>query len=309
MAGPIRLAVVGVGKIARDQHVPALAANCAFRLVAAASHHGKLSGVPSFADLASLLNAQPGVDAVSICTPPAGRHAVARVALDAGLHVMLEKPPGLTVADVEDLAARAARGNLTLFAAWHSREAACVTSARAWLADRSIASIRTTWKENIRVWHPGQHWILDRDGFGVFDPGINALSILTHILPRRLKLRSAMLRYPENRQAPIAAELDLLYDEATPAPASFDFLHEGRQQWDIEIDTDRGALVLSEGGQRLHIDGVERCAGENREYPGLYARFAQLIARRACDVDTRPLQLALAACTTGVRIQAPAFEF
>ena len=41
----------------------------------------------------------------------------------------------------------------------------------------------------------------------MFDPGINALSIATRILPERLFVREATLLFPENRQTPIAARI------------------------------------------------------------------------------------------------------
>ena len=47
----LKLAIVGLGKIARDQHLPALAASDAFELVGVASPHNALAGVPSFKDL------------------------------------------------------------------------------------------------------------------------------------------------------------------------------------------------------------------------------------------------------------------
>ena len=57
----------------------------------------------------------------------------------------------------------------------------------------------------MRRWHPGQEWIWKAGGFGVFDPGINALSIATHIIPKSFFVTSAILDFPDNRQAPIAA--------------------------------------------------------------------------------------------------------
>ena len=63
------------------------------------------------------------------------------------------------------------------------------------------------WKEDVRVWHPGQRWIWEPGGFGVFDPGINALSIVARIFPGALFVREAELSYPRNKQTPIAAEL------------------------------------------------------------------------------------------------------
>lgn len=304
----IRIALVGVGKIARDQHAPALGKDASFNLAAAVSRHGALHGVHMFSDIHSMLESGVRLDAVSLCTPPAGRHALARIALDAGLHVMLEKPPGATVSEVDDLAARARAGGVTLFTSWHSREAAAVEPARAWLLQRKIKCVRTTWKEDIRVWHPGQDWILEPGGFGVFDPGINALSILTHILPGRLTLQRATLHFPVNKQAPIAAELDLLHDAVAPVAAAFDFLQTGPQRWDIEVETDDGVLLLSDGGCRLAINAEEQVAAMNCEYPRLYRRFAQLVAAGASDVDVRPQQLVADAFMLGRRVGAAAFE-
>ncbi len=51
------------------------------------------------------------LDAVAICTPPQVRHAIARDAIEAGKHVLLEKPPTATLSELEDLrrAGRASR--------------------------------------------------------------------------------------------------------------------------------------------------------------------------------------------------------
>jgi predicted dehydrogenase len=306
---PIRIALIGVGKIARDQHAPALRKDERFQIAATVSHEGSLPGIPGFKDLDSLLRASIEVDAVSICTPPLHRCSIAADALRSGLHVMLEKPPGIVPGDVEKLARAAYVARRTLFASWHSREAACVAVAREWLGTRQIRSVRTTWKEDIRVWHPGQHWILESEGFGVFDPGINALSILTHILPQPFTMRDATLSFPSNRGAPIAAELDLVYADTVPAPATFDFLYAGEPQWDIEVATDAGTLTLREGGRSLEIDGAPQQVGDNQEYPRLYSRFAGLIAANECEVDLAPLHIVFEALALGRRIDTAAFEF
>jgi len=305
---PIRLALVGIGKIARDQHIPALRANALFELVAAVSRSGGIENLPCFADIDDLLESGLEVDAVSLATPPQGRHAIAGAALDAGLHVMLEKPPAATVSEVADLAARARAAGLTLFTTWHSREAASVDAARDWLVGKTLRSARIDWREDIRVWHPGQDWILQPGGLGVFDPGINALSIVTAILTDPLLLQSARLEFPANRQAPIAAQLSLRSGEA-PVEAAFDFLQTGPQSWEIALETDSGRLVLSDGGQRLAIDGAEVSAGANEEYPRLYRRFASLVRESARDVDLAPLQLVADAFLLGERVEASPFSF
>jgi predicted dehydrogenase len=177
MEPKIKLALVGIGAIARNEHLPLLATSGEFSLAATVSRHGSLDGVPNFFDLQELLGSGEAIDAVSFCTPPQGRSAMARAALEAGRHVMLEKPPGATMAEVGALARLAETKGLTLFASWHSRQAAGVEPARAWLADKEIRAVRIVWKEDVHVWHPGQEWIWAPGGFGVFDPGINALSI------------------------------------------------------------------------------------------------------------------------------------
>lgn len=172
---PIKIALIGVGKIARDQHIPAILADPAFELVATVSRHGGLDGYPNHGSVEELVAAGYGLDAVSLCTPPAGRHTLAQTAIRAGLHVMLEKPPATTLGEAKDIVDLAEAEGVTLFASWHSLAAAAVEPARAWLVGRRVHSVQIDWLENIREWHPGQEWILGAGGFGVFDPGINAL--------------------------------------------------------------------------------------------------------------------------------------
>jgi D-galactose 1-dehydrogenase len=304
---PIRLALVGLGKIARDQHLPVIAADDRFELAAVVSRNADLDGVPHFATLVELLASDVAFDAVSLCTPPQPRHALAHLALAAGKHVMLEKPPGATLSEVEDLRLTAAERGLTLQTTWHSRYAQGVAPAREWLADKTIKSVRIDWREDVRVWHPGQDWIWEPGGLGVFDPGINALSIATAILPRPFFLTEATLHTPENRQSPIQAELDFVDAAGAPIRAEFDFLQTGPQTWDITVDTGNNVLKLSHGGAKLWIDDVLLREGPDAEYAGLYDAFARLVADATSDVDVSPLRHVADAFLLGRRVVAPAF--
>ncbi len=291
----IRLAMVGFGKIAHDQHLPVAQASPAFDLAATVSKDGKgVEGTPHFSDMAALIDSGIAVDAVAICTPPQVRRAVALQAIAQGWHVFLEKPPASTLAEVAVLRTAAEEKRVSLFTSWHSRFAPGVEPARLWLADREIRSVTVTWREDVRVWHPEQQWIWQPGGFGVFDPAINALSIITHILPRPLMVEEADLDVPANLAAPIAARVSLRDTAGVPVAMDLDFRQEGPQSWDIMVETDAGTMTLSKGGDELSLPGgapTSPNAGPHDEYAALYARFADLIASGASDVDVTPLTL------------------
>ncbi|HEX7849497.1 MAG TPA: Gfo/Idh/MocA family oxidoreductase [Sphingomonas sp.] len=304
----VRIGLVGLGKIARDQHLPALAANPGFDLVAIASRNATLDSVVNFPTIEAMLGSDVALDAVSLCTPPRGRFDQARAAIEAGLHVMMEKPPAATISEAVALADLAQAKGVVLFATWHSREAAGVEPARAWLAGRRIDAVRIAWREDIRRWHPGQDWILEAGGFGVFDPGINALSIATRILPDPLRVDTATITVPAGRQGPLKATLAMV-SGVVPVSADFDFLQTGPQTWDIEVDTDAGMLVLSLGGSILRLPGEPSRDAADTEYPGLYRRFAELVATGKSDVDLRPLQLVADAFLIAERTTSDPFEW
>jgi D-galactose 1-dehydrogenase len=298
----IKIGIVGLGKIAKDQHIPALRADSTYELIAVATQHGDAPfEVPTFRTLGDMIDGCPELKAVSFCTPPQGRYLLARQALEKGLHVMLEKPPGTTISEVEDLVSSAYARGIALFASWHSRAAPAVDAARRWLQERSVRTVTVRWKEDVRKWHPGQHWIWQPGGLGVFDPGINALSVITKILPRAVFVTEASLFYPANRDTPIAAKLALSDSTGMIIDAEFDFRQTGEQTWDIIVDTDAGQLKLRNGGSTMQINELAVDIPRSREYPSLYRHFAELIRDRKTDVDLVPLQLVADAFLLGSR--------
>lgn len=304
---PIHIALVGVGKIARDQHLPSIATNPDFELIAAASRHGTVDGIDNFKSIEEMLEAVPQIEAVSLCMPPQYRYEAAHRALSAGKHVFLEKPPGATLSEVEDLQALAAKNGLSLFASWHSRYAPAVEAAKAYLASTAIRSMKVIWKEDVRHWHPNQEWIWQAGGLGVFDPGINALSIVTHILPRPVFITKATLEFPENRDAPIAAGINFTDAAGLDLSAEFDWRQTGKQSWDIIAETDAGRMLLSEGGAKLSVDGILKHDEPEQEYPMLYKRFAEIIKAGQSDVDIAPLRHVADAFMLGRRKFVDAF--
>ncbi|SDR72372.1 Gfo/Idh/MocA family protein [Agrococcus carbonis] len=95
---PLRVAVIGAGywgpNLARNFRASAaweLASICDLDLERAQRVADRVGGAPVDSDLAAVL-ADPTIDAVAIATPARTHHAIALAALEAGKHVMVEKP-------------------------------------------------------------------------------------------------------------------------------------------------------------------------------------------------------------------------
>lgn len=308
-----KIALVGIGKIARDQHIPAIENSPDWQLSAAVSRHGKIDGTDNYVNFATMLQARSDIQVVSLCMPPVPRFNYAYAAIKAGRHVMLEKPPGATLSEVQTLVSMAETAGVCLYATWHSREAAAVAQAKFWLADKTLIDLKITWKEDVRRWHPGQDWIWEAGGLGVFDPGINALSILTEILPVPIHLTSAELSFPENRETPIAANLNFAHPDNANVCATFDWRQEGEQIWRIDLQTTKGNASLVEGGAKFLIEGKTSSEHENdplgNEYQNLYAKMAKLVTSQSSDVDLRPMTHIADAFALGKRLRVEPFNF
>lgn len=304
-----KIALVGIEKIAVDQHIPAITNNPDFELCATVSRHASVDGVESFTSLDDMLDTRPDIGIVSLAIPPQPRFDYAIKALRAGRHVMLEKPPGQSLAECYALEKMAQEKDVSLFATWHSRFADSIPAAKDWLKSRTIKRLRITWKEDVRRWHPGQEWIWEPGGLGVFDPGINALSIMTEILPYDVHINAAKLEFPSNRDTPIAAHLAFTNPDNAVMDAVFDWRQEGPQTWDIDIETNEGEMKISSGGAKMSIDGNVVIDGSDHEYSNLYAQMSGLLRAQKSDFDLSPMIHVCDAFALGKRTTVAPFHF
>ena len=289
---PIKIAIIGYGKIAEDQHVPSIESNPRFELMASSSRSGQGVG-RKFTDWRELIRSVEALEAVAITTPPAPRYSIARECIEAGLHCLLEKPPTVGMAEIADLEYLAQAKGVTLFTTWHAQHHSTVEQAARALAGKRIRSMEIHWHEDVQKWHPGQQWIWDAGGFGVFDPGINAFSIATKIFPGSLFVQSAELSVPENAQTASAADIAFYSPEADgPLGASLDWRRTEGEEWTITIEAVDGTSVrLEDGGARLILDGEASADNGAGEYPDIYRTFVDLIDERRSLVDVAPLRL------------------
>ena len=146
----LKLGFAGCGEVAVEKHMPAVAEVGDIRVVAVADNDpvrlrrvADRFGVPHlYPDLAGLF-AHEGLDAVAICLPPALQAAAAVSALDAGKHVWIDPPIGLSMADCDLVAERAGRSGRTVMAGFHMRWHRQVRQAREIVQSGRLGTIQT----------------------------------------------------------------------------------------------------------------------------------------------------------------------
>lgn len=308
-----KIAIIGIGKISQDQHLPVIDKSKDFVLAACVSTRGiGHRDVPVFRTPAELYKAMPEVEIVSICTPPGVRHAYVRDAIDAGKDVLLEKPPTQTIAEFNDLVTYGAIKGSLLFQTWHSRYNEAVDATRKILRKEGVASVRIDWRESVRKWHPGQDWVWEVGGFGVCDPGINAMSIFTEIMPFPVFVESSRLKFPSNKQTPVDVEIVFKSAEKhqPKMSAGFNWLEESGEIWTIAIETQKGTqLKLEKGGTVLVVNGKQTIANPSEEYEAIYDRFAKLLKKGKSEMDGSPLLLISDAFFVGARENVEEFHW
>lgn len=128
MEKTLKIAVIGVGGIARTEHLPAYATMDNVEVVALcdikpekAQAQADIYNIPQvFENYKDVLEI-PGLDAVDICTPNYLHSIIAVDALEHGLHVFCEKPDAVSVAEAEKMKAAAEKSGKVLMVMRNNR--------------------------------------------------------------------------------------------------------------------------------------------------------------------------------------------
>jgi len=169
----LKVVVVGCGNMG-SSHARAYARVRGFALAGlvdrsagrAALLGAELGGVPAFPSLeAAIASASP--DAVAVCTYPETHHELTLTALDAGLHVFVEKPLAGTVEEAEQIAARAIQSGKKVVVGYILRH------HPAW--QRFIEEARTLGKPlvmrmNLNQQSSGETWAVHKKLMGSMSP-------------------------------------------------------------------------------------------------------------------------------------------
>lgn len=162
---PVHFAVVGCGHIGK-RHAEMILRNPESELVALCDVRPRAElgleayAVPFFNDLHAMLDAVPGIDVVSVCTPN-GLHAPMSIAaLDRRKHVVCEKPMGLSKASCEAVIHKALQVHRHVFGVMQNRYSPpsrwikeMVESGR--LGDIHLVQVNCYWNRDERYYKPG----------------------------------------------------------------------------------------------------------------------------------------------------------
>lgn len=292
--------VVGLGEIAKRQHVPVIRARADTTICCAVDLDSFKSseGVPIFATLEEAKLAFPDINAAVVSTPPEFSQEYIRLALELGLHVFAEKPPGRDHEALANLQVLAGTKNLSLFTGYHSTVAPAIEKARVWLDMHKLKEVTITWKEAANKWHRGQSWVTRAEGYGVLDALFNALSVVDELLVGPDIVHSKSTLYvPGNWTSPIAGETTMMWGDC-PIRASYDWNCPLGEIWTIAFTGEDGIkMELRDGGAQMYVRDI-RVTSESTpidvlrpEYEELYGIFLQLMERNESLVRLTPLWL------------------
>tara|TARA_B100001057_G_C22861315_1_gene954597 strand:+ start:1090 stop:2019 length:930 start_codon:yes stop_codon:yes gene_type:complete len=289
----INVAIYGLGKIAFDQHIPSINSSKDFKLVAAISSSEHYPEIPKFSSILEMFDSKVKVDAISLCMPPSARFKIAQEAISYKYDLFLEKPPCKSLKECKNLIKSARLSSVTLFAGWHSKYALMISKAKNWIDTYGYDYFEINWKENVNKWHPNQNWITKKNGFGVFDSGMNALSILYELTNNDFFADNVEFYKPMNWDSPIAVKFNLGVKDKICGEANFDFRASEIESWEIKFFSGKNKLFLLNGGQSMFVNNISiKDEGKKlSEYENMYEHFRDTILRKETNFDTRPLNL------------------
>lgn len=286
---PFNLGIIGFGNIGRV-HFDALtkSGQSDFKIKAISDFNpGSFDNVHFYENYRDLLN-EPAIQAVSINTPPNTHHQLVMDALEAGKHVLVEKPPALTVAQCDQMINFAVQKEKVLFMAFHARYNPAVAAASSELKGKNVKNIDIQYAEYALTYHSPDGWIFDPEvaGGGVLmDSGINALSIVTSVLPdlHALSVREAQFRKANGFRVETEADITLSFGDKGTGTIAMDWMHQGPEVRKITFGTDQGQYsvdivknIFSKNGNMLvGVDATREAVDQESEYRGLYRDFAR----------------------------------
>jgi predicted dehydrogenase len=210
---PVRVALVGAGRVCDYHHVPGLRLDSRAKLVAACDADPSLlekrrsewnlqKTTTRFEDIC----ADPEIDALVIATPNASHRPIAVAAARAGKHVMCEKPLGLSAGEVREMHEAAREAGVVHMTAFTYRFAPAMRYLKHLIATGSLGEPRHFRSQRFLDW-PETSWgwrqYKSQAGAGdLFDMTIHRIDFAIDLLGPIRRICGALARFAERTQTP-----------------------------------------------------------------------------------------------------------
>lgn len=255
MTRSLRAAILGTGAVAH-LHAEALAGIEGVTAVASAdpseervrdfnARHGIAAGYGSLEDLL----AAEDVDVVHICTPPAGHAEQTAAAFDAGAHVVAEKPPALSLAEVDEMQAAAREAGRQLAVVFQQRTGTAATHIRNLLRSGELgrpltAVCHTHWYRGNEYYEVPWRGTWESEGGGTtLSHGIHQIDLLAYLLGEWSSASAQLFRLDRDVETEDTSCGVVVFEGGTVASVMTTVLAP-RESSLIRIDTEHATIEL-----------------------------------------------------------------
>lgn len=270
MSGVLTVGLIGLGGVARRIHLPAIAAIPDLKLIGAAENSAEAARLATqrfpiarvFSDPRELLG-ECRPDLVIVGTPPALHHEHTKAALEAGAHVLCEKPFVSSLEEADDLIARARQAGRLLAV---NNQYRFMTIYRE--TERRLRAGEFGPPYQIQVWqqmfHPPsfeKNWRASLVQSTLYEFGTHALDLICFLfdaLPTAVTAR--IPRVPHGIDSDVLAVVLLDFPGGRVATMNLHRVSRAPERYlEMRVDTQEASLRLSLGGvARASLDWAKQ---------------------------------------------------
>lgn len=305
---PIRVGIVGAGAVTQLVHLPLLTERADVEVVALADTNehkartiAQRFGVPRVLSDAQLFN-DADLDAVVICTPNHRHEQQAIGALQAGLHVLVERPLALDAAGAQRVIDAARTAGRVVSVGMHHRFRPDVGALRSFVASGELGRIyagRVAWmNRRVNLRHTTWRQRPDEAGGGAFmDLGVQSLDLAMWLLggPTIERVHAIFSSEEPEIEDAASVQLDTAEGIAISIEVSWTYTHAEDRHYARVLGLEgSGSLPPLEvyrqlGGRCLNVTPKQPRADEGGSYLGAYRREVDHFLRAARGLVEAPL--------------------
>ncbi|MEP7765712.1 Gfo/Idh/MocA family oxidoreductase [Sanguibacter sp. 25GB23B1] len=252
---PIRAAIIGTGAVAH-LHAQAIALDPLAELVACANRNPErreafaetYDVAGRYADLADLLAAET-VDVVHLCTPPDLHREQTLQAVAAGVHVVCEKPPALSLAELDDMQSACDDAGLAFGIIFQQRTGTAAAHVRDLLRSGRLgrpllAQCETLWFRGDDYYAVDWRGSWTGEGGGTtLGHGIHQMDLLAHLLGDWQEISAQTWRLARDTEMEDASTATILFANGVVATATSSTLCP-RETSHVRVDCERATIEV-----------------------------------------------------------------